>query len=271
MRKFALLTGVVIARAYETGKPGWKLDTDGKPVLVNGNPVYIRADGSEMTIEENTISRLNAEAKTHRERAEAAETKLKAFSDIDPSKARDALDKLSKIDQKKLIEAGEVDKVKDEISKQYQAQLIEKDQKLSERQERLNKLMLDNAFNSSKFVNEKIAIPPELFRSHFGNHFKIEDDKLTAHDHHGNKVLSKKRMGEYADFDEALEIIVESYAHKDAILKPNNASGSGNSGGAGSRGGSRFMSRADFDKLTPIQKAENAAAVSKGELTIRDN
>lgn len=265
----ALLHTTALVRAYDSGKPGWKLDADGKLLLVNGNPVYIRADGSEMAIEESTVSRLNAEAKSHRERAEAAETKLKAFSDLDPAKARDALDKLSKIDQKKLIEAGEVDKVKDEIGKQYQAQLAERDQKLTERQQRLERLMLDNAFGSSKFVSDKIAIPAELFRSHFGSNFKIEDDKIVPYQH-GNKLMSKKRMGEFADFEEALELIVESYAHKDSILKPNSASGSGNNGGAGARGGLRSMTRADFGKLTPAQQSESAQLAAKGELTIRD-
>lgn len=248
----------------------WKLDADGKIEVSNGNPVWIKDDNSEAVIEGNTISRLNGEAKTNRERAEKAETALKAFEGLDAAKSREALEMLSKVDQKKLVDAGEIDRVRDEISKGYTAQIGERDGKLSDLQNRLDKMMLDNAFASSDFVRNRVAVPPEMFRSFFGNNFKIEDGKIIAYDSTGNKIFSDKRMGELADVDEAFEKLVSNYAHKDSILKAANQSGTGNAGGGGSRGGLRSMNRADFDNLSPSKKAEAAGLMRKGELTIND-
>lgn len=271
--KRLFLTSVALTtmtlRAFNN-KPGWKLDADGRLVMNNGNPVYIREDGTEGTVETNTISRLNGEAKSHRERAEAAELKLQAFNGLDAAAARDAIEKLSKIDQKKLIDAGEVEKVREEIAKGFTAQIQERDVKISTTQSRLEKLMLDNVFSGSQFVKERVAIPGEMFRAYFGQNFKIENDTVIAYNTQGQKIYSKQRMGELATPDEAFEILVDGYAHKDAILKAQNHSGSGNNGGGGQRPGSRSITRAEFDKLPPVKQAEMAGLQGKGELTVTD-
>lgn len=270
MKKLMLFTSLTSLFPRAFANAGWKLDADGKIEMKDGNPVYLKEDGSEAVIEGNTISRLNGEAKANRERAEAAEMKAKAFDGLDPVAAKKALDTLKNIDQKKLIDAGEIERVRDEISKNFTAQITERDEKLSASQKKLDKMMLDNAFASSNFVRERVAVPPEMFRSFFGNNFKIEDEKIIAHDASGNKIYSTKRIGELADVDEAFEILVASYAHKDSILKAQNQSGSGNNGGGGSRGGVRSMTRADFEKLTPAKQAEAAGLQRKGELTVND-
>ncbi len=63
-----------------------KLDEAGHVVVVDGKPVYVHEDGKEVAFDAlstvATITRLNGEAKTHREGKEAAETKLKAFEGI---------------------------------------------------------------------------------------------------------------------------------------------------------------------------------------------
>ena len=268
--KLRFLASVRMPHAFESGKAGWKLDADGKVVMNNGNPVYVKEDGSEAIIEANTISRLNGEAKANRERAEAAELKAKAFDGLDAAAARDALEKLSKIDQKKLIDAGEIDRVRDEIGKGYQAQIAERDTVNGSLKSRLDKMMLDHAFASSDFVRDRVAVPPEMFRAFFGNNFKIEDDKIVPYDMSGNKIFSDKRMGEIADVNEAFEKLVATYPHKDSILKAQNQSGSGNGGGGGSRGGSRTMTRAEFDKLPAMKQAEASGLMGKGELSIVD-
>jgi len=251
-------------------KAGWKLDADGKIEMKDGNPVFINAEGAEMTVDSMTISRVNGENKTLRERAEAAERTVKAFEGIDPAAAKKAIETVGKIDAKTLIDAGEVDKVKDEISKGFAAQLAEKDKKIADQDTRINSMTMNGAFASSKFVSDRVAVPAEMFQATFADRFKIEDGKIVPYDQTGSKVYSKKRVGEVADFDEALEILVDNYPHKDSILKAPDASGTGNGGGGGARGGGRFMSRADFDKLTPAQQAESAGKMRAGELTISD-
>src|SRR5690606_18763769 len=121
-----------------------------------------------------TIARLNAEAKSHRERAEGAEKSLKAFEGIaDPAAALKALEVVANLDQKKLIDAGEVDKVKAEISKAFQAQLDEANTKVADYEAQLYAEKIGGAFARSKLISEKFAIPADLVQARFGAAFKI--------------------------------------------------------------------------------------------------
>lgn len=256
--------------AYDPGGTGWKKDADGK-LLTNeaGDPIYVNSSGQEVSLGTDTVARLNKEAQTNRERAEAAENKLKTFEGIDPNKAREAFDALSKIDQKKLIDAGEVDKVRGEVSKIFEAQIAERDKVNAELNSRVESMTRNNAFRSSKFIADQIAVPSDMLQATFGDRFKVEGDKLVPYGADGQKLNSKKRAGEVADFDEALEIIIESYPHKDHILKGGNHGGSGG-GNGGQTGTGRIVRRDNFQKMSPGDQAATAAAAAKGELTIAD-
>src|SRR5690349_21486790 len=96
-----------------------KLDDKNQVVVQDGKPVYVADDGKEVVFDYPatlaTISRLNGEAKGHRERAEAAEAKAKIFEGIeDPVKAREALETVKNLDSKKLFDAGKVEEIKAE-------------------------------------------------------------------------------------------------------------------------------------------------------------
>ncbi|MDA4785099.1 DUF6651 domain-containing protein [Enterobacter hormaechei] len=242
-----------------------KLDANGNVVVENGMPVYIHDDGKEIPFDAvaamTKITSLNGEAKTHREAKEAAEANLAKFSGIsDPAKALEALEMMTKIDQKKLIDAGAVDQVKAEITKVFQQQLDEANGKTQQLESQLYDEMIGGRFGGSKFISEKMAIPSEFVRSYFGQNFKIEGGKVVAYDGQGNKVFSRTKPGELASFDEALESLVESHPQKDYILKS-----SGNSGGGSHQSqhqaGQKTMKRAAFDALPP---AEQQAAIGGG-------
>jgi len=237
-----------------------KLDADGHVVLQDGKPVYVTDDGKEIAFDAPgtvaTISRLNAEAKSHRERAEAAEGKLKPFEGIeDPAAARKALDTVKHLDQKKLVDAGEVEKVREEavkaIKAQYEPVLAERDAL----KESLYAEKIGGAFSRSKTIVEKFAVPADLVQARFGSQFKIEDGKTVAYDQSGNKLYSRSNPGELADFEEALEIIVDAYPYKANILKSSGASGSG--AGASENGGSGGPKPGNFGGT----EAERQAAI----------
>ena len=248
-----------------------KLDDQGHAILQDGKPVYVHDDGKEVAFDASstvaTITRLNTEAKTHREGKEAAEKALKAFEGIeDGAAARKALDIVSKLDQKKLVDAGEIDTVRNEISKAFQAQLDEVGTKAATFEKQLYEEKIGGAFSRSKFIGEKLAIPADLVQSRFGSAFKIEDGKTVAYDNHGNKIFSRARPGEIADFDEAIETLVEQYPHRDHILKGSGASGSGASNNGGNGGnGKKSLSRSQFDALDPTGKHAHVSA--GGEVT----
>lgn len=275
MRKFhSLLTlNAIAARVafFDPGKPGWKLTDDGKAVAVDtsGNPIWVTAEGAEQTVAGDTITRLNGEAKSHRERAEAAEKKLKDFEGLDATKAREAFDTLSKIDQKKLIDAGKVDEVKAEITKSFEGKISEADEKVKTVNSRLSNMLLTQAFNGSKFVTDNLIIPPDIAQTFFGNRFKVDPEtgKVTAMKADGSgELFSKTRAGEVATFDEAVSIMVDDYARKDSILKGANNQGSGNGGNGGNGpGGKKSYTRAQFEALSPVDQAAFSREIREGK------
>lgn len=243
----------------------------------DGKPVYLAEDGKSIAFDapatKDTISRLNREAQTHREAKEAAEAKLKAFDGLeDPEKARKALETIKNLDDKKLIDAGEVEKVKQEAKAAFDEQLKAQDKKykpvVEERDSLKNQLQqerLGAAFGRSKFIQEKLAIPVDLAQARFGNNFYIEDGKIRAKGADGNLVYSRANPGNPAEFDEALEILVDAYPYRDNILKGSGASGGGAGGSSGGGGGKRQVTRAQFDAMDAADKVKAAK-----EMTIVD-
>lgn len=249
----------------------FKYDATGAIVLaeVDGKklPVFISADGKESPFDADstvaTISRLNGEAKTHREGKEAAEAALKPFKDAgltDAAAAAKALATVKNLDDKKLVDAGEVERVKAEAIKSVRAEfepvLAERDTLKGE----LYAEKIGGAFARSKFISEKVAIPADLMQASFGKHFSIEGGKVVAKDASGNPLFSRTRHGEPADFEEGLEMLVDAYAHKASILKGTGASGGGASGGGQGGGGKASMTRAQFEAATPQQRMDHAKA-----------
>lgn len=235
-----------------------KLDDAGHVVTQDGKPVYVNADGSEVAFDAvgttDAVKRLNGEAKGHRERAEAAEGKLKAFDGMDAAAAKQALDNLSKIDQKKLIDAGEVDKVRGEINASWEGRFSEQQKQMEALQGQLNAELIGGNFARSKVIAEKLAIPADMVQAAFGSAFKVEGGKLIAYGKDGQAIYSKANPGQHAGFDEALTALVDAYPNKDQILRGNGASGSGASGSKSSHS----ATKGDFGG----SKAERQAAIA---------
>ena len=236
-----------------------KLDENGHVVVQEGKPVYVHEDGKEVAFDASgtvsTIARLNAEAKSHRERAESAEKSLKGFDGIaDPAAARNALDVVSKLDQKKLVDAGEIDTVRNEISKAFQTQLDEANGKAQTYEQQLYAEKIGGSFARSKYIADKLAVPVDMVQATFGQNLKIEEGKVVAYDTQGQKIFSRVRPGELADFDEAIETLVSQYPHRDHILKSSDANGGGaQNGGAGNSGAKGNFGGSKADRVAAIK------------------
>lgn len=215
-----------------------KLDENGNAVLLDGKPVYVHDDGKEVAFDAPgtvaTITRLNSEARGHRERAENAEKTVKAFEGIDdPAAAKKALATVANLDAKTLVDAGEIEKVKSEISKAFQLQLDDMTGKANGFEQQLYAEKIGGSFARSQFIAEKMAVPADMVQATFGNNFKIEEGKVVAYDAQGQKIFSRSRPGELADFNESLETLVSQYPHRDHILKSSGANGGGAQNGGG--------------------------------------
>lgn len=250
--------------------------------IQDGKPVFLEDDGKEVAFDapgtRATITRLNGEAKGHRERAEAAEAKLKGFEGItDPAAAIKALETVSNLDTKKLMDASSVETIKTQIAKGYEDKMAaaakahaEEVAKITGERDavktQFHTATVASAFAGSKFIADKFIIPADMAQARFGQHIKVEDGKLVAYDASGTKIFSKARPGEIATFDEALETLVDQYPYKDNILKgKGGGSGAGGGNGGGGTGG-KTISRAEFMKLDPagqMAKAKEGVTVTE--------
>lgn len=249
-----------------------KLNEQGFAVVQDGKPVYVHDDGKEVAFDAPSaiakISSLNAEAKGHREAKEAAEAKLKSFEGIDDADAaRKALETVKNVDEGKLVAAGKVEEIKaaakkaaeEQVAAANKAHAEELTRTKHERDTALGQLyaeLIGGSFNRSKFVQERFAIPTDMVQSKFGAAFKVEDGKIVAYDAAGNKIYSRTRHGEIADFDEAIETLVDAYPHKDQILKASGASGGGSPGNSGAGAGTQ---KGNFGGTREERKAAIAA------------
>ncbi len=246
-----------------------KLDDKGGVVLLDGKPVYVHDDGKEIAFDAAstvaTISRLNAEAKGHREEKEAALGRLKTFEGIsDPMAALKAMEITKNLDAKKLVDAGEMQKVREEAIKAVEEKFAPTVKELETIRGQLYAEKIGGSFARSKLIAEKFAIPADLVQARFGPNFALEEGKIVAKDSSGNKIYSRARPGELADFDESLEILVDQYPYKANILKGTGASGSGSSQSASqSSSGQKTITRAQFDGMSEQARSAEVKAGAK--------
>ena len=211
--------------------------------VLDGKPVFVHSDGKEVAFDAvttvATISRLNSEAKGHREAKEAAEGKLKLFEGIeDADAAKKALETVANLNSGQLMTAGKVDEIKAAAVKAANEQVAAAQKAANERVKELEGInakitgelygeKVGGAFGRSSFVKEKVAVPSDMLQAMFGQRFKVEEGKTVGYDAAGNKIYSRAKPGEIAEFDEALEMMIDSYANRDSILKGANQNGSG--------------------------------------------
>ena len=241
-----------------------KLDENGQVVVTDGKPVYVQDDGKEVAFDAagtlQTISRLNGEAKSHRERAETAEMTLKTFEGIDdPAAALAALDTVKNLADKTLVDAGEVEKVRTEAVRALEEKYAPIVKERDDLNLKLTAEKIGGSFARSKFITEKMSIPADLVEARFGSNFQVEGDNVTAFDRAGTKIFSAINPGEAAGFDEALGILVEHYPYKDQILNGTGASGGGSGGGNGNTN-PNSLTREQFESLSPQEQSDKARA-----------
>ena len=255
-----------------------KLTPEGHAIVLDGKPVYVHDDGKEIAFDAigtaATITRLNGEAKGHRERAEAAEARFKPFEGMEDADAyRKAFDLAKNIDEGKLLSAGKVEEIKAAAKKAAEEQVAAANRSHADELARTKAQLetvtgalygekIGGAFARSKFFADektpssfKFAIPPDMVQARFGSAFKIEDGKTVAYDQAGNKIFSRSRPGDIADFDEALESLVDQYPYRDQILKGSGASGGGASQSNSIAGGKKTITRAQLEALPPSHRA----------------
>lgn len=247
----------------------WKKDSAGALFKSEaGDPVWIKEDNSEQPIP--SISALNKEAQTQRERADKAEADLAPYKGIDPVKAKEALQLQKDHAAGKLFDQGKVDEAKAEVAKQFQDSIAEKDKAIETLKSQHQDALIDAAFGGSSFVKDKIVTPAGMFKDTFRKNFTIDEKGvLVAKDQNGNVIYSTNGQGGVAGFDEAIAKIVDSHPDRAQILRAPNNSGTGNNGNGGNGGvQARTMTNAEFQALDALGQAQAGKLAAKGELRI---
>jgi len=230
-----------------------KLDENGNVVVKDGMPIYVDSEGKDIVHDAPKllfkVTSLTEEKDRHFEKANGLQKTLDLFKGIDPEKAKEALSVVEKLDGKKMIEAGEFDKLKDqmqeisaqkldELKQSYETKLGETEAINSTQQSTIEHLMITNNFAQSPWFSgptPKTVLAPDLAANLFKPYFKVEgagqDIKMVGY-LDGEKIPSRKNVGEPADFDEAISTIIERHPGKDRFLA--------SQGGTGPRTGSNF-------------------------------
>lgn len=203
----------------------WKqTEIEGKKVVEtdsNGNPIWINDDSStEVPVDWKRaldgMASLRNENKIRREKSESLEISLKDLQEkikMSNSKPDDDKNKISESVQTQISQ----------MKAQFESELAKRD-------DNLKNLLIENAFANSNYIKENLNIPNDIVKTYFEKNFKIIDNKIVGVKN-GIEISSQKRIGELADFEEALEIIINEYSGKNSILKGKNQSGGGATSG----------------------------------------
>ena len=276
----------IVYQLLEDGS-GVKIDANGHPLVFDDEKD--KEFGLDAISLYSKIPALQAEAKKYREGfanlepndvhekltayAEQSE-RLRAFGDLDPEKAKEAIATMQNLDQLDKERNIEIEKIKAGVSEAYKSKIKDIDESYTRKVGALEEaiynkdsairdLLIRGAFDRSEFIKEQTVLPSDLAYSYFGKHFKIEEDngrlKVFALDSKGDKIFSLSKPGDPATPEEAIEVLINEYPQKDNILRTT-------SGGAGSTGNTTTgaSDRAKREALKLMNPTERLSALRRG-------
>jgi len=259
-------------------------------VVEEGRPVYVHDDGSEIPFDADSavskISNLTEEKDRHFKKFQAVNERLEAFGELEPDEiiaklkeydkidiqeARKAMETVANLDDGDLIKAGQVDTIKAEMRKAFQekeneinnswGKEITKVQDLvSTKNTTIYELMVNSRFASSPTILEKTTLPPDIAANYFSKNFRVEgegiDAKVVGYINN-ERVFSKERPGEVAEFEEALSVVIDAYPMKDRILRAS-------AGGSNAQGNANPDTKSQREFLASLPASERLKYIHRG-------
>lgn len=256
-----------------------KLTADGAAVLQDGKPVYINEEGHEepfdMNMAWNKIHTLNEENKAKRLETEALKASYKAFDGMTPEEIAANKEAAAKLKEVELIKNKDFETFKNDLLATTQKKVEETERSWKAKFESVkgeadkfsglyNDTVLENKFLNSEFITKRMSQDPEFVKAYFGNRFRVdvETKRVYAVGEDGSPILSEKKLGNVADFDEAMELLVKNHPKKESLLKSQaNPGGGMNSGGRGNAQTPEAQRLAD-PKLSPAERLNAARKVA---------
>ncbi|MFH1981038.1 MAG: DUF6651 domain-containing protein [Pseudomonadota bacterium] len=272
-----------------------KLDKDGLVVVKDGNPVYLITedgvekdfvmDGPQMM---SDLAAANNEAGESRLKLNEATEALEKFKGIeDPAAALAAIAKVKDLDSSKLLDAGKVDELRQEMqavftekynaqTADFQNQLAARDTDLGTANDTVRQLLIKHAFGQSEYFSgpkAKTTLHPEIAANYFADSFKVEGSgknaKIVAYT--GDRVInSKEFFGQPASFDEAIGIIIDQHPLKNSILASTPGGPAAKGGEKVGTAGKIFLTTEEAENRQTWLAAEKQAADSGLQIVIQD-
>jgi hypothetical protein len=220
-------------------EPKLVVDTDGHAVLKDGMPLYKYSDGTEQPLNlkdtinsyENRINNLTEEQDRFFQKSKTLEEKLQSYGKITPEVAKKYESTVKKLEGKELVDQHGLeayqkqwtDEVKSSINEEWTIKenaWKEAETGLKNEIQDMDKIIFDLAVNNKLgthpyFAGEgrKTVYRPKDAAKIYGDRFKVEREgtnlRVQALDRDGKVLLSKKNHGVPAEFDEAVELIVQ--------------------------------------------------------------
>lgn len=266
-----------------------KLNSDGSAVVIDGKPVYVYENGDEVPFDAPqtmaNLKRVNDEAKNHRLKFKEVNDQFdeykKQYGDLNLEEAKKAIGIVKALDEKELLKASEVDRLKEKAMAAFQE---EKQQLVSGHQRKLEELtgqveagrntirqmMLKDAFTGSEWFSgdkaKTVYAPWEAYEI-FGKYFKIEGEGVDARPVgylNGEKIMSRENYVDAAKFDEAIGQIIQSDQGRFSKILATNGGGGGGGGNQNNQGGGRVVKRGDSAAFM-----KNLADIASGKVKVQ--
>lgn len=206
------------------------------------------------------LSREREERRRAKSDSEKLRADLEKFKDLDPDKARAALQALTEAEEKKLRDKGKYEEIIKNNEVEYQRKLAEKLKELGERDAqvsavtaKLRGFTLDNKLCEAAL---KAGVLPQYIEDVMtltSRKFDLADDDSIVFASGDEKAAAVTPESFYGNIYKEL---------RPNFYAPTGTSGSGApAGGTGaSAGGSKTAKRADFDQMSPADKAAHIKA-----------
>lgn len=257
----------------------WKMDGD-SIAIKDGNPVWVYEDGKEAGFNAETALKnldvATAESVVRKKKLKELEEKYKPLADIEDvsdffTKATAAIDTVKNFDDKKFVDAKEVETLKLSVAKTYDDKIKgmetawttkekEYQESISSKDTNISNLLIKGEIGRSQFIGDKTVLTPSIAFDVFKGNFQIEESdghvKAVATRADGTRIMSLKDPGSYAGIDEALETLVTEHPDSARLVK-GNPGGGGTPPGGGGGGNDKSISRSQFEKMDPVAQGNH--------------
>lgn len=212
-----------------------KQDDNGNAILQDGLPVYVKPDGTEVPYDvskaQTSIHELGRENQSWREKYQSANEIASKYKDLDYEEVQKALETVSKLDNKQILEASEYEQRIAAVKKSLEEQLTSAQQELTNLRQSNAIGKIKAGIAASPFMKQA-AVSAETLHTLLRDNFKVEQNgDFYAVDSNGNKILNDS--GHVATVEEAVVSLMHNHPDLALFTKPSGNQGAGVSNGGG--------------------------------------